>query len=321
MPPLINSNRLNPNLINSHPINYNSGRELRAFLAERGLGARKRFGQNFLINPRARSGLLDAMELRGGDEVWEIGPGLGAMTTSLLERGARVTAFEIDPAFAAILREQFAPLFAGEAAGTFRLVEGDALKTWREVEADIPMEETLLFGNLPYNAAAALLADFIESGRFFKRMVVTVQREVALRMTARPGSSDYSSFSVLCSSVYRVSPLFVIKGASFYPVPRVDSQGVRLDLLPTRGDLPKLFYPLVRGLFSSRRKAVRNTLSAFAASVILKQVSPEASSAAREIAAEVLGRANISGDRRPETLDRDEFAALAAFLEEIVYNE
>ncbi|MDR1803746.1 MAG: 16S rRNA (adenine(1518)-N(6)/adenine(1519)-N(6))-dimethyltransferase RsmA [Treponema sp.] len=278
---------------------------------------RKKFGQNFLINPRARSGLLDAMELREGDDVWEIGPGLGAMTTGLLERGARVTAFEIDPAFAAILREHFAPLFAAEIPGTFRLVEGDALKTWRKVP---PAEETLLFGNLPYNAAAALLADFIEGGRFFKRMVVTVQREVALRMTAKPGSSDYSSFSVLCSSVYKVSPLFVIKGSSFYPAPRVDSQGVRLDLLP-RGDLPKLFYPLVRGLFSSRRKAIRNTLSAFAASVIIKPVSPEASSAAKETAAEVLNRANISGDRRPETLDNDEFAALAAFLEEIVCNE
>jgi 16S rRNA (adenine1518-N6/adenine1519-N6)-dimethyltransferase len=279
---------------------------------------RKKFGQNFLINPRIRSGLLDAMELRDGDEVWEIGPGLGAMTAGLLERGAKVTAFEIDPAFAAILKG----FFAGEAGGKFRLVEGDALKTWREVDAVPPSEETLLFGNLPYNAAAALLADFIENGRFFKRMVVTVQREVALRMAAKPGAPEYSSFSVLCSSVYKVSPLFVIKGSSFYPAPRVDSQGVRLDLLP-HGELPKLFYPLVRGLFSWRRKAIRNTLSAFAASVIInKPVSHEgASSSAREAAAEALNRANISGERRPETLDRDEFAALAAFLEEIVLHE
>jgi 16S rRNA (adenine1518-N6/adenine1519-N6)-dimethyltransferase len=304
----------NSNPVNSIPLNYNSGRALRAFLAERGLGMRKKFGQNFLVNPRVRSALLDAMELREGDEVWEIGPGLGAMTAGLLERGARVTAFEIDPAFAAILKE----FFAGEAAGKFRLVEGDAIKTWRGVP---PAEETLLFGNLPYNAAAALLADFIENGRFFKRMVVTVQREVALRMAAKPGTPDYSSFSVLCSSVYKVSPLFVIKGASFYPAPRVDSQGVRLDLLPS-AELPRLFYPLVRGLFSSRRKAIRTTLSAFAASVIMKQVSPDgASSAAREAAAEVLTRANISGERRPETLDGDEFAALAAFLEEVVLHE
>jgi 16S rRNA (adenine1518-N6/adenine1519-N6)-dimethyltransferase len=305
-------------LNNLNPVNYNSGREIRAFLEERGLGARKKFGQNFLINPRVRSALLDAMELRGGEHVWEIGPGLGAMTAGLLERGAWVTAFEIDPAFAGILRGHFAPLSNGQAPGTFRLVEGDALKTWRKVEA-LPAEEMYLFGNLPYSAAAALLADFIENGRFFKRIVVTVQREVALRMAAAPGSSDYSSFSVLCSSVYKVTPLFIIKGSSFYPAPRVDSQGVRFDLLPVRGDLPRLFYPLVRGLFSSRRKTIRNTLTAFAASVIInKPVSQGASCTARDAALEALNRASISGDRRPEMLDKDEFAALAAFLEEIV---
>jgi 16S rRNA (adenine1518-N6/adenine1519-N6)-dimethyltransferase len=321
---LNNSNTVNSNPTILNPVNYNSGRDIRAFLDSKGLGIRKKFGQNFLINPRVRSALLDAMELRVGDEVWEIGPGLGAMTGGLLERGASVTAFEIDPAFAGILKELFAPLLTGEAPGRFRLIEGDALKTWRKAGAG-PSEETLLFGNLPYNAAAALLADFIENGRFFKRMVVTVQREVALRMAASPGSPDYSSFSVLCSSVYKVSPLFVIKGASFYPAPRVDSQGVRLDPLPFRGELPRLFYPLVRGLFSSRRKIIRNTLTAFAASVIIdntvspEQVPPErAFSTAREAAAEALNRANISGDRRPETLDKDEFAVLAAFLEEIV---
>ena len=105
-------------------VNYDSPRELRAFLEGRGLGMRKKFGQNFLINPVARSRLLDALELSPGDAVWEIGPGLGAMTAGLLERGGRVTAFEIDPAFARILREFFA------ANTAFRLVEGDVLKTW-----------------------------------------------------------------------------------------------------------------------------------------------------------------------------------------------
>ena len=310
-------------------INYNSKAELRAFLDEHNLGMRKKFGQNFLINPAVRLRLLDALELESGDNVWEIGPGLGAMTAGLLERGGRVTAFEIDPAFSRILREFFAgeslagECFAAESSGpepAFRLIEGDVLKTWRTVKnsasippANMPTEETLLFGNLPYNLAAALLADFIEKGCFFKRMVVTVQREVALRMAARPGSADYSSFSVLCSSVYKISPLLVIKGSSFYPVPRVDSQGVRLDLLPQKEKLPRLFYPLVRSLFSSRRKTIKNTLTAFAASFILKEN--------REAAAEVLHRAGISGERRPETLDIQEFAALAAHLEEIVSHE
>jgi len=306
-----------------HPsINYNSARELRAFLEERGLGMRKKFGQNFLINPAVRSKLLDALELQPNDEVWEIGPGLGAMTVGLLERGAKVTAFEIDPAFVRILKEFFtlAPLDSNPAfqLPAFTLIEGDAMKTWKTTPA---RDELFLLGNLPYNVGAALLADFIENGRFFKRLVVTVQREVAVRMAATPGSSDYSSFSVLCSSVYKVTPLQVIKGSSFYPAPRVDSQGVLLDLIPDREEKSKFFYPLVRSLFSSRRKTIRNTLSPFIASVIMKQKNQGGGKKlSLDLAAEVLSRSGISGDRRPETLSVQEFAVLAAFLEEDLSN-
>ena len=298
-------------------VNYNSKPELRAFLEERGLGMRKKYGQNFLINPAARSALLDALQSAHGSRVWEIGPGLGAMTAGLLERGAHVTAFEIDPAFAGIMRESF-----GQDS-SFRLIEGDVFKTWPVHAETAPADELFLLGNLPYNIAAALLADFIEKGRFFKRIVVTVQREVALRMCASQGSKDYSSFSLLCSSAYKVTPLSVIKASSFYPAPRVDSQGVRMDLLSDRGKLPALFYPLVRSLFSSRRKTIRNTLSAFASSVIIKaglsaQGLSNTAKTAREAAEDILGRAAISGERRPETLGFDEFAVLASLLEETV---
>ena len=313
-------------------INYDSPRELRAFLDERGLGMRKKFGQNFLVNPAVRSRLLDALELGPGDEVWEIGPGLGAMTAGLLERGGRVTAFEIDPAFAALLGEFFAaesPATQG-AEPVFHLIEGDVFKTWPQAAGarrkNSLNERLLLLGNLPYNIGAALLGDFIEQGWFFTRIVVTVQREVARRMAARPGSADYSSFSVLCSSAYKITPFLTINGASFFPAPRVDSQGVRLDPLPRGEKLSVLFYPMVRSLFSNRRKTIRNTLSNFAASVIIKGnntpgQAPESALtrvSGVEAAAEVLKRSGIPGDRRPETLDIDEFAALAAFLEETV---
>jgi len=286
-------------------INYDSPRELKAFLDERGIGMRKKFGQNFMINPRERSMLLDALELPAGAKVWEAGAGLGAMTAGLLERGADVTAFEIDPEFSRALREFFEDGSAG-SGGSFHLVEGDILKTWRSVS--VGNEELFLFGNLPYNIAAALIADFIEKSRFFKRAVITVQREVAQRMAAGPGSADYSSFSVLCSSVYKVKLLKIIKPPSFYPTPNVDSQGVRMELISEPGKKPKFFYPLVRSLFSSRRKTIRNTLTAFASSAIIGY--------GREAAEEALRKAGISGDRRAETLAIDEFAALAAFLEE-----
>jgi len=297
-------------------INYDSPKELKAFLDERGIGMRKKFGQNFMINPHERSILLDALELPVGAKVWEAGAGLGAMTAGLLEHGANVTAFEIDPAFASTLREFFGNNSAG-SGGFFHLVEGDILKTWRLVSVN--GEELFLFGNLPYNIAAALIADFIEKGRFFKRAVITVQREVALRMAAGPGSSDYSSFSVLCLSVYKVRLLKIIKPFSFYPAPRVDSQGVCMDLISGQEKKPKFFYPLVRSLFSSRRKTLRNTLTAFASSAIIDSgLQGKAFLSAKETAEETLKKAGISGDRRAETLGLPEFAALAAFLEEIV---
>jgi 16S rRNA (adenine1518-N6/adenine1519-N6)-dimethyltransferase len=170
-------------------INYDSAAALKALLEERGLGMRKKFGQNFLINPLVRRKLADALEVGEGDAVWEIGPGLGAMTRELLERKARVRAFEIDPGFSALLED----FFKDEL--NFTLVQGDVLKTWRRAE-----KAGYLLGNLPYNIGAVFLADLIEGRRFFKRMVVTVQREVARRMAAKPGSADYSSFSVLIGS-------------------------------------------------------------------------------------------------------------------------
>ncbi|MDR2536701.1 MAG: 16S rRNA (adenine(1518)-N(6)/adenine(1519)-N(6))-dimethyltransferase RsmA, partial [Treponema sp.] len=234
------------------PINYDSPSALRAFLDAKSLGARKQFGQNFLIRREIRTRLLDALGFERGDAVWEIGPGLGAMTAPLLERGAHITVFEIDEGFCRILRG-----FFGER---LTLIEGDALATWRDTNP-----APYLLGNLPYNIGARLIADFIEQGRFFQRMVITIQREVAQRMSARPHTKDYSSFSVLCASVYTVTPLMVLKGACFYPAPHVDSQAVRLDLRLDRPRYPALFYPLVRALFSSRRKTVKHNLRDFMA--------------------------------------------------------
>jgi 16S rRNA (adenine1518-N6/adenine1519-N6)-dimethyltransferase len=267
---------------------------------------RKRLGQNFLINSGARRQLLDALAIEPGDRVWEIGPGLGAMTTGLLERGAQVSAFELDRGFITALEE----LFGGQSG--FALIPGDVLKTWPAAWAMAKEagEAPLLLGNLPYNIAAALLADFIEKNSFFKRLVVTVQREVARRMIARPGTADYSSFSVLCASAYTVTPLMVLKGASFYPAPRVDSQGVRLDL---RSDIdpagyPPAFKPLVRALFSARRKTIKNNLQNYLNSSILGD------GGTRYPALELLERIGISPNERAENLGPEEFSALAAAL-------
>jgi 16S rRNA (adenine1518-N6/adenine1519-N6)-dimethyltransferase len=283
---------------------YNSALSLRSFLNKLNLGMRKKYGQNFLINPEVRNKILDALGVNAGEEVWEIGPGLGAMTKGLLDRGARVTAFEIDPAFSNILREIF------KEYDNFSLVEGDVLKTWQKLPRE---KELFLMGNLPYNIAATLLGDFIEKKCFFSRIIVTIQKETAQRMTARPGTKSYSSFSVLCSSVYKITPLMTIKGSSFFPVPHVDSQAVRLDLLKVedRQEYSQAFYQLVRGLFSSRRKTLQNNLSNFVASAIMDKVP----------VARILEEADIDGSRRAETLDIKEFLALAKALEDNLNRE
>jgi 16S rRNA (adenine1518-N6/adenine1519-N6)-dimethyltransferase len=285
------------------PPNYNSAAGLRAFLDERGMGMRKKFGQNFLINPAVRQAIIGALDARAGDSVWEIGAGLGAMTGPLLEKGLRVRAFEIDDGFIGLLKEFFS------ANDVFTLIEGDVLKTWH---AQPPAD--YLLGNLPFNRAATLLADFIVNGRFFRRMVVTVQREVAARMAAAVGSRNYSSFSVLCASAYHVKPLMVIKSSSFYPRPNVDSQAVLLELRDDAGSrpLPPCFHPLLRGLFSSRRKTIKNNLAAFLerrAFLASRGKCPES------VLTTILAESRLDGGKRAETLAFEDFVTLAKVID------
>jgi 16S rRNA (adenine1518-N6/adenine1519-N6)-dimethyltransferase len=278
-------------------LNYNSASALKVFLEQEKLGMQKRFGQNFLINPQIRKDLVLALDTQSGDEVWEIGPGLGAMTQMLLEKGMTVKAFEIDIGFIRVLKN----IFSQEKK--FSLVEGDVMKTWQ----DQPYESQFLLGNLPYNIAAVLLADLIEKGRLFSRMVVTVQKEVAQRMAATAGSPDYSSFSVLCASAYKVKPLMIIRRESFYPQPNVDSMGVLLEKknIPR---CPPFFYQLVRSLFASRRKTIKNNLLAY--------ISPRMGKInAQNLCTVVLQENKIKENERAENLEFETFLSLAKSIE------
>jgi 16S rRNA (adenine1518-N6/adenine1519-N6)-dimethyltransferase len=231
------------------------------------------------------------------------------MTALLLERGARVKAFEIDRGFCRILTELFSD------SENFSLVEGDVLETWKGEVSPCAQGETygaeFLAGNLPYNIAARLMGSLIEGGLFFKRMVVTVQREVARRIAAKPGSPDYSSFSVLCSSVYTVKPVILLKGDCFYPVPNVDSQGLCLDLKDAadREEYTPFFYRMVRALFVSRRKTLKNNLLTF-----VKREAAEQGRAAEELCAGLLQTAGLDPAERAENLACEDFLRLSAAL-------
>lgn len=255
-------------------LNYDSPAALQAFLDDRGFNALKRWGQNFLINAGARKQILAALELKPGEPVWEVGPGLGALTHHLVAQGHPLTVFEIDPGYAAFLRDEF-----GSSPG-FQLVEGDVVKTWKTQ----PLARTKCVGNLPYNAASAIVADFVEGGFFPEVFVVTVQLEMAQRMTATPGNKNYSSFSVLCQSAFRLDDVVTLKPGSFYPAPEVTSRVVRLR---PHGLYPGLdhgrFSTFVRECFSSRRKTLRNNLPGAAAALHVSDDALRAAFVAAEI--------------------------------------
>lgn len=242
-----------------HP-DYNSAKNLKEILDQNGFSMQKKFGQNFLINPDARKKLIDCLDINENTKVWEIGPGLGAMTSEILERGADLTVFEIDRGFISLISEFFKPY---AEKNKFRIIEGDVLKNWKkELEKGKPDR---LFGNLPYNIAATIIADTIENNIRFDKCLFTVQKEVAQRMCAKAGSEDYSSFSVLCNWAYDIKPVLDLNGNNFWPKPNVDSRAVIMtpkENFPCCKE-PEHFCKLQRALFSSRRKNVRNNLTGF----------------------------------------------------------
>ncbi len=281
-----------------HP-DYNSPAELKQFLDPQGFSMQKKFGQNFLINADARTRLVDALELTEGMKIWEVGPGLGSMTSEILEKGADLTVFEIDRGFASLISGFFEDY---SQKGTFRIIEGDVMKTWKK-HFDQAGQPERFFGNLPYNIAAAIIADTIENNVRFDRCVFTVQKEVAQRMCAKPGSADYSSFSALCQWAYDVKPLLDLAGGNFWPKPNVESRAV---VFTKKADFPccknpALFVKMQRALFSSRRKTVRNNLSQFLNN--------------NDLAVSCLEEANIDIMKRAEVLSLEELLRLSDVIE------
>lgn len=283
----------------NHP-DYNSPAELKKVLDDKGFSMQKKFGQNFLINEDARKKLIDNLDIDENSTVWEVGPGLGAMTSEILKRGADLTVFEIDRGFASLIKEFFSDY---SEKNKFRIVEGDVLKTWHK-QLESAGQPSRFFGNLPYNIAATIIADTIEKNIRFDKCVFTVQKEVAMRMAAKPGTEDYSSFSVLCQWAYDVKPIIDLTGGNFWPKPNVDSRAVLL----TKKDnwpgckSPELFVKVNRALFTSRRKTVRNNLSTYLKS--------------NDKAVEYLGKAGIDIMKRAEVLTIPELIKLADVINE-----
>ena len=254
-------------------MNYNSPNDIKNFLDSYGFSPQKKFGQNFLIAEDIRRNIINILKIPENGRVWEIGPGMGAMTSHVFEKlGSRGTldVFEIDRGFIRMLADLY-----GEREN-FRIIEGDMIKTWKKHYQENGRPDRI-FGNLPYNAASAMISSLIENDAVPDKMVFTVQKEVGQRMSAEPGKKDYSSFSVLCQFACDVIYEDDVSGGSFYPVPEVTSAVVsmtphsRYDYIKDR----KGFFKYLRTLFMSRRKTIFNNLKGYGREIIISSFEEE----------------------------------------------
>jgi 16S rRNA (adenine1518-N6/adenine1519-N6)-dimethyltransferase len=254
--------------------------------------ARKRLGQHFLTDPRILARIADALAPTPADTVLEIGPGPGGLTAALAARAGRVIAVEKDRALVPALRERLPAI---------EVVEADALALDWHALAGAP--GYLLAGNIPYNITSPLLEKALEPPRP-RRIVFLVQREVAERLTAKPGTSEYGALTVGVQAQAAVELLFRVPAGAFKPRPRVDSAVVRLAPLATpvvSDERRRGFRRLVVGLFGFRRKQLLRGLRE------LTGWTPDAAGA-------VLARADLDPMVRPETLTGSQFARLLGAL-------
>lgn len=227
-------------------MNLTSIRTVKDLLERHSLRAEKRFGQNFLVEPNYLRRIVEAVGLGLGERVYEVGPGLGTLTKALAEAGAEVISLEMDRRLEAVHAQTLAGL-------PVKVVWGDALEfDWKSVP-----EGSLFAGNLPYNIATPLITRLLISGHF-RRIVVLVQKEVALRMTAQPATADYGLLSLRVQYHSQARRLFDLPPGAFFPAPKVTSSLVRLEPRPAK-DNPALFR-LIEAAFGQRRKTLVNAL-------------------------------------------------------------
>lgn len=246
-----------------------STRSLREVLARLGVRPSKRRGQTFLVNPATAERIVGFASPGPRDLVFEIGPGLGALTSALVASAGYVIAVESDSRLASWLRVNYG------GNENWELVEGDVL--------GVDLEELAVSGlrrlgpdggavkvvsNIPYSISAPLIAKLLDELRMAECLVLTVQNELAQRITARPGGKDYGSFSIFCQYQADVSRVMRISPGAFYPVPEVTSAVVVMRpgrRGPAVTGETESYFSFIRGLFSYRRKMIGTIIRGMAA--------------------------------------------------------
>jgi 16S rRNA (adenine1518-N6/adenine1519-N6)-dimethyltransferase len=255
--------------------------------------AKKRFGQNFLVNHHIIADIVRAIRPQAQDRMVEIGPGLGALTRPLLEKLQRLHVVEVDRDIIARLLQEYPQ---DDPATRLVIHEGDAL----EFDLSKLPSPLRIVGNLPYNISSPLLFHFAAYAACVTDMHFMLQNEVVERMVAEPSTPEYGRLSVMLQARFHMEKLLDVPPSSFRPAPKVDSAVVRMIPLPASELLVKderIFSNVVSAAFGQRRKTLRNTLRSYLA---------EADYAAL----------NVDPGLRGENLSTADFARIANYLRE-----
>lgn len=252
----------------------------------------KKLGQNFLIKRGIVDEIVHAAELTVGEPVLEVGPGIGTLTQGLAQSGADVTAIELDRRLLEVLDTTLA------SYDNVRIIHGDVLKL--DVPTIMNHKPFKVVANLPYYITTPIIMSLLESKLPIERLVVMVQKEVALRMVAKPGTKDYGALSVAVQYYTEPDIVLDVPPKSFLPAPAVTSSVIRCilrDKPPVDVIDEKLFFCVVKAGFAQRRKTFSNTM--------------KTTGLTRDRIEELLAKANIDGQRRGETFTLQEFADVA----------
>ena len=252
----------------------------------------KKLGQNFLIKRGIVDEIVHAAELTVGEPVLEVGPGIGTLTQGLAQSGADVTAIELDRRLLEVLDTTLA------SYDNVRIIHGDVLKL--DVPTIMNHKPFKVVANLPYYITTPIIMSLLESKLPIERLVVMVQKEVALRMIAKPGTKDYGALSVAVQYYTEPDIVLDVPPKSFLPAPAVTSSVIRCvlrDKQPVDVIDEKLFFRVVKAGFAQRRKTFSNTM--------------KTTGLTRDRIEELLAKANIDGQRRGETFTLQEFADVA----------
>lgn len=229
--------------------------EVRELLADLDVSPRKALGQNFLVDGNIRNIILDEADVQADETVLEIGPGLGTLTAALARCAGRVVAIEKDRHLCRYLQAQFPQI---------ELIEGDAVEVLRAGKLRLPASFKVV-ANLPYNISTPVLEQLVEGRHQPRKLVLTLQREVAERLAATPRRKDYGALTLFTQLRYHVTIVHLVSASCFYPEPTVQSAVVALDRREPRVTLlpGAPFHELVRQGFGQRRKMLRNHLTGF----------------------------------------------------------